>query len=368
MGGICANLKPSRQWYAFLAIFIGIFLCFGYMTGSDWREYELIYNEIELDHLFRNYYNEPGYYLYMVVFRILHIDFWHFFILTKLIIYSSFILFIRKYYSQLSILTLLVFFSSFSLFYFINNPMRNMIAVAIFLWAIPYMLKHQTSKAVILLLTAASFHISALLLLFIFPLRERNIKNISFIILYVFCNLIYVFQSGTLSFLGNALGNVPVVGPLAQWYFIDNINDASVDYFSLGKLSKFLFFAQLIYFRKHIEKEKYGKLLFNFSMFFLLFYTVGSFIDILQRFSMYFSIFYCISLVYILKYLHNSIKIFYASYLVLISFVAIPKEITSTPFYVPYSNYLEYIFQEKPDYSERYNYNLQNSPYQFSDN
>lgn len=338
------------------------------MTGSDWREYELMYDEIELNHLFYGYYDEPGYYLYMVIFKIFHIDFWHFFILTKLIIYSSFILFIRKYYSRFSILTLLIFFSSFSLFYFINNPMRNIIAVGVFLWTIPYMLRRQTGKVIILLLIAASFHISALLLLFIYPLRERNIKNIVFVILYIVCNLTYVFQAEITSFLGNVLGNIPVIGPLAQWYFMDNIRDLALDYFSLGKLSKFLFFIQLIYFRKCIEQEKYGKLLFNFSMFYLLFYTLGYSIDILQRYSMYFSIFYCVSLVYILKYLHKSIKIFYGFYLVLMSFIAIPKEITLTPYYVPYSNYLEYIFQEKPYYTYRYNYNLQNSPYQSPSN
>ena len=59
------------------------FLCFGYMTGSDWRSYEPIYNEIDFNNLFYNYFFEPGYYIYMLIFKFLKIGFGHFSFLQK---------------------------------------------------------------------------------------------------------------------------------------------------------------------------------------------------------------------------------------------------------------------------------------------
>ena len=36
--------------------------------------------------------------------------------------------------------------------------------------------------------------------------------------------------------------------------------------------------------------------------------------------------------------------------------------------YVPYTNYLQYVLTEKPTFSYRYYYNMNNSPYKDNDN
>ena len=39
-------LKGKTNWEKFLVFYLSIFFCSGYMTGSDWRGYEEMYNLI----------------------------------------------------------------------------------------------------------------------------------------------------------------------------------------------------------------------------------------------------------------------------------------------------------------------------------
>ena len=81
------ELSDNRKWYIFMGVYLWLFLCFGYMTGSDWRVYEEWYYSLDFNRLFYDYYAEPGYYLYMMLFRLLNVGFWPYFILTKTIIF-----------------------------------------------------------------------------------------------------------------------------------------------------------------------------------------------------------------------------------------------------------------------------------------
>lgn len=88
----CFVLGISKQRYnkviSFtLLVFLAVFLCFGYFCGSDWRNYELWYYRVDLERLFYNYFAEPGYYIYMLVFRFFDIDFWHFTIFTNAVVF-----------------------------------------------------------------------------------------------------------------------------------------------------------------------------------------------------------------------------------------------------------------------------------------
>ena len=67
------------------------------MCGSDWRGYEIMYNRIDLDNLFSDYYAEPGYYIYMLGFKYLKIDFWIFFIFTKVVVFFIIVKALIKY-------------------------------------------------------------------------------------------------------------------------------------------------------------------------------------------------------------------------------------------------------------------------------
>lgn len=52
----------------FIVLILGIFFCSGYMTGSDWRNYEICYEDATWNALFNpSRYLEPGYYFYMLL-------------------------------------------------------------------------------------------------------------------------------------------------------------------------------------------------------------------------------------------------------------------------------------------------------------
>lgn len=61
--------------------------------------------------------------------------------------------------------------------------------------------------------------------------------------------------------------------------------------------------------------------------------------------------------------LKNEMKLLIYSLFFIISVGTIYSTITGSYKYLPYSNYLEYIFVNKPDYNYRANYNFVKSPY-----
>lgn len=82
----------------FIVLILGIFFCSGYMTGSDWRNYEICYEDATWNALFNpSRYLEPGYYFYMLLAKSIGLSFWPFFIITKFILYIINVRYIYKY-------------------------------------------------------------------------------------------------------------------------------------------------------------------------------------------------------------------------------------------------------------------------------
>ena len=94
---IFKRLRTSSRWYLLTMSMLCVFLCFGYMTGSDWRSYEPMYDNVSIDNLFYDYYWEPGYYIWMLLFKVFHLNFWFFFITTKVLVFLAFLHTINKY-------------------------------------------------------------------------------------------------------------------------------------------------------------------------------------------------------------------------------------------------------------------------------
>lgn len=49
--------KPA--WLRIYVVLLCLFLCFGYMTGTDWRVYEDIYTHINFNNLFTTIFKNP---------------------------------------------------------------------------------------------------------------------------------------------------------------------------------------------------------------------------------------------------------------------------------------------------------------------
>jgi hypothetical protein len=96
-------------------IILPLFLCFGYMIGSDWRSYELFYENINSINDITLLGREPGYFILGYFLKLIGFDFWAFSITIKLIGYYIFLEFYKKH-SEKNVYGILFFFVYFALF------------------------------------------------------------------------------------------------------------------------------------------------------------------------------------------------------------------------------------------------------------
>ena len=134
--------KQRNFVYNIATFSVFIFLCFGYTTGSDWRDYELIY---ENDYMLERYEeNEPSYVFLVRIFSPIIHDFWIFNALMKCFYLYS----LNKFFSFFTPkkwIALALSFTFSSLFMLIDCPMRFMIAMGVFLYScIAFLKSHRT--------------------------------------------------------------------------------------------------------------------------------------------------------------------------------------------------------------------------------
>lgn len=358
-------LRKSHSWNMMIVAFVGIFLCFGYMTGSDWRVYEVYYYDLTWGDL---YPGEPGYFIYMLIMKQLGFSFWPFFILTKCVCYVIFVNFLYCFCRDYFLLCFAMFVAAPGLFLFIDNPMRNLIAIAFFLLSVKQMFQGKKAKSVILLIIASTFHVTAFLMFFLYPLFKVRIKS-KYLICFIVAFFIIMSPGSTFvqDFLLDNFVEIPYIGNKIVAYFIWLSEENVGAVFSLGFVTKVVFAILLFVFRKEIEQQPHGVFLFNASFLYLILYRLGLSIVIFQRLPLYLSLFYLITSVSIISFVAEKFRSLYRVYLILF-FVLIQGYviITSSFKYVPYSNYLFYLDQDI-SYGIRENYNHKNSPFKEKD-
>lgn len=355
------ELRKSQQWYCLVLVALCLFVCFGYMTGSDWKSYELMYEEIDLNNLFYNYYLEPGYYIYMLVFKILNADFWVFFITTKVVVFLLFIRTINIHAWEYRYLVLMFFISWYGFYLFIDNPMRNLIAISIFLYAYKYILNKSFGKYFICILLASSFHITAIALIPLYFILLKYISTNFYICAILF--LMLFVNNDNLSFL---ITHIAGINPYLQWkvetYLLSDAPEGQGSVFSVKMFFHVLIFILILFSRRKIERLPSGNVMLNASLFLILFYRIGLSLNIMYRLQLYLCVFYSIGVVLAAYAFTKKSFIIYTNYLLCLSLVAVFSIMTYK--YVPYSNYLFYIFKDQPpSFSYRSNYNIKNTPF-----
>ena len=365
----CFVLGISKQRYnkviSFtLLVFLAVFLCFGYFCGSDWRNYELWYYRVDLERLFYNYFAEPGYYIYMLVFRFFDIDFWHFTIFTKLWCFVSFYSMLYYYLKERVWLGLMYFVPWYGFFLFIDCPFRNLIAVAIFLIAIHFFIQRKVILSLLLILIASTFHVSTIIFLPCIFFVGKKVPTKIWVLLYILFNIFLGSRELLTNVLSSLFGNLPYVSAKIQGYLLDESEAAAGgSLFSLGMLIQLVFFILLIWKRQVIERHKNGIFIFNFAMIYQLFYRIALTIELFSRFQLFTSVFFCIALIMLMHAFKPSSQKLYLVYLLCIASVGTTKLFADNR-YIPYTSYIPYMFQtEQPSYEYRSQYNYMHSPY-----
>ena len=365
------ELSDNRKWYIFMGVYLWLFLCFGYMTGSDWRVYEEWYYSLDFNRLFYDYYAEPGYYLYMMLFRLLNVGFWPYFILTKTIIFIVIYRTIFDYCKESGYLTLLYFLPWFGMYLLIDNPMRNCIAIAIFIFSVRYVIEHKFWKFLLCMLLASSFHFSALVILLVYPMLNHNIKSWVYVLLFLLINVLFANRDMVINMMNSTLGRIPYVQDKIFGYLLLDNEFGKGKLFSLGMVWQIGIFILLICYRdritSYIDGPK-GLFVFNAAMFYMLFLRFAMTIEVFVRIQLYFSVFLAIAVGLVLLSFDYKSRIIYICVLLMISSYTCMGKLTSSSRYVPYSNIVTYAIKgDFPSYSERYFYNYKFSPYKSAD-
>lgn len=362
-----SSIGKSQRIKRLLFFSIAIFFCFGYMTGSDWRNYETYYSWLGKGGT-GGILIEPGYLYLSELFHYLGVPFWPFFISLKLAAFCCLLKFLRKYSSGNQVLSVTFFLFVSGLFLFIDNPMRNLLAICISYYSYHFLEERHLGKFILLVLLAVLFHTSAVLLLLIAPFYPIKMSNLKLLLLFLVFNIFIVlfYEFIVLKLIG-AFSFIPIIETKLLLYFVDGSGLENNRLISLGFIVQFIFFLLLLYKRKQIENLPYGMLIFWGAICYIFLYRIASIVSIFYRLQLYMSIFYAVGICYVFSsFVRKSNKKVYAVFLICYLCYSTYALVTSSYKYVPYTNYISYMFSPELSFEYRANYNFVNSPYEGS--
>lgn len=337
-----------------------LFVCFGYMTGTDWRNYEPSYQWINFDTFGSSIaFWEPGYLFLVSLFHVLNIDFWPFLIVIKIVTFLSFCRFFKKYGKEKFFMIMTFFLSFYGYFFWIDNPLRNLCAFTIFLFAIDAICSKKKIRFILITALAILFHYSSIILLPMYWLLHSRLKTGSIVIIYLTVTILFLNVNFMFKIIDLLFGWFPVIQ--AKLYEYSSSTDGKL--FSFGYVLHNIFFILILLSRKKIESLQYGNIIFLGAVFYIFIFRLGLTFTVFMRFAMFFAAVYSLAVVYVMDNLKIESKKIYLTYLLAISILSCYNSITKDYRYVPYSNYLEYMFQPKPSFEYRSTYNQINSPY-----
>lgn len=353
--------KPA--WLRTYLVLLCIFLCFGYMTGTDWRAYEDIYEHINFNNLFYNYFQEPGYYIYMLPFKFFDIDFFVFFIFTKVLCFVVVTTKLIEYCDKYKYIGLMYFVPCWGFYLFIDNPMRNLIAVSISIFAFKYLLERKPIPYFTIVILAMTFHTTACVMIPAYFFLHKKLSTKKIVMLYAVINIVFANRTLLTLIISNIFGFIPYVeGKINSYIETSNVEGGGRT-ISLGFIIFFTFFVLLCIYKNQIYKMKNGISIWNGAITFLLLYRLATTIEVFMRFQIYYVLFFVAGISILTSFFTERSKKIYITYMLGLAIIG-SSQIFATWRYIPYTNYLTYTLKgEFPSYSFRSAYNPNNSPY-----
>lgn len=357
------GVKLTKATRNILLGYIAIFLCAGYMCGSDWRGYELEYGTF--DPLLSL--EEPGYHLISSFAYNIGLGFWPFMILLKFLCLTIFYNFLKKFSDNRDqYIIYLFFFSFYGIYLFIDAPIRNVCAITLFLLGLLLQERHPICPWLFTFL-AVFFHVSAIIGVLFLLIQKLNIKTIVYVIAYI----VAIYISINSNIITDSVGNT-IVG---QYLFAEKI-DRYIDQgfgqesmtssaFSLGELLKIVLFFIVVRYRDGIEKLNHGRFIFAGAMLFFIIAKMGAGLDVLMRFGCYFSVFYALVMVNVARVFAIKLRKTFRICVILLALFQTYATVTFDYRFVPYTNYIVYVVlhDQLPSFDQRSKYNHTHSPY-----
>lgn len=202
-------LKASQRKGVYVALFFILVLFDGlrWENGTDWQAYYDMFSNPTLD---RYNHIEPAYMEVNRIIRAITSEYTVFLIVHALFLYSVLFSFFKKY-SVYPLLSVFLFFTGFLGYQGMN---RQYIALAICIIGIPFLLKNQKWKFVLLVITASFFHYSAFL--FLVALLCKKLFSVKVYVLFLVVAIVLA-QSNFVSFITD-IGMSLVFGNIASYF------------------------------------------------------------------------------------------------------------------------------------------------------
>ncbi|OLO83456.1 polysaccharide polymerase [Actinomyces naeslundii] len=148
-------------------------------VGNDTVEYHRVFKAIAATDSFQEALSvsrfESGYVLVNYLVSRLTQDFNLLLLITSVFVYGSAVLFIKRYAASYSLALLFAF--GMSVFYDLMLAVRQGIAVAIFLLAVPALMERKLVRYVLLVVLASQFHVSVLLMLVVYLIPYMRLST-----------------------------------------------------------------------------------------------------------------------------------------------------------------------------------------------
>lgn len=355
--------KKSKNIYYFLVVVIIVVLCFGYMTGTDWRNYEHVWDgtdSIATTHIGNDY----TFLFIMKGFQMLTTDFWVFFAALKIFFLHSLYKFFQCFVGR-PWLAIGLSFTGSTLFLIVECPLRFMLGLAFVFYAIYAFYHTQKVLAIILSLLGVGCHMIVLAVIIIWltkPVARYFCRMHSLILIALFFVVIILTDK--------ASSYIAVLDFVAQSeefgkYTTSYGGFSTGGYMNLGTLTR-LFYLLMALSLKKIIKQKYDKIGDEIIYFCCLNAYLGIFLGgiptgfRLNTLNSYYNIIllqFFLSFTFVYKDIYKIKIIGVMKIATCILVCVLILRGTDYSFYKPYSNSIPYILTEHLPYAYRDSYN-----------
>ncbi|WP_294742650.1 EpsG family protein [uncultured Prevotella sp.] len=347
------NIKNKKK-KSFFLFFLYVFLCFGYMTGSDWRYYELDFRESNLLVNYNDY--DKGFWLVYYLLSKISSDFFVAVAILKCIYLYSLIYAFKKISDHWMAAMGIMF--TMILFMIVDNPLRFMVANIFINFAIPYAFAKKLKKFLLISLWAVFFHMTSifpilLLLLGFLRIPIEKVNKHTIFLIYIVIAIICSDEMFISEIFNNAQFFLNYVGDTRNYesYSVES----NESFFTIGSALKVFLAAIIIYNRDKVISMKNGNQIYFYSILYLIIGRVILLIPTGFRMVIPLSFFYSAAFAYLI--MENKAKIMKYCFIALFS-LTLFRTLNNTYVYIPYSNSIYYILTKHKPFVERSNYNF----------
>ena len=351
--------KKYKPVFYIAVIWLYIFLCFGYTTGSDWRNYELYYNgSIPINSLKDS---EFGFVWLVKFCKVLIKDFWVFNGIMKMIYLHSLLKFFSKFTNK-RLTAVALSFCWYTLFMLIDCPMRYMLGTIFILYATTFLLDKRWILSIVFIMISLTFHnmmiVSVIMAIATILIGKRltKINSIVLIGIFIVCQIIST-MSHYFDTLLLTMSMTDSFSGYADWYS----EYTTQNYQTIGAIKNIVFFIVLILNRNLICSSPKGEYMFNGAY---LYFTIGSILSMLPTgfrlaiFPGYFWVAAFTCIIYSIEYRKHILKRYIKYAFILLLGYQVISTVYSTYIYYPYTNSIPYILNEHIPYPIRSEYNI----------